>query len=207
MPTARVASKGERTRQEIVERALALAGEVGLEGVSIGVLAAATGLSKSGLFAHFKSKEALQLAVLQEAIDRFTGQVVLPALTKARGEPRVKALFENYLGWIHGREPKGSCLFMALSQEYDDRPGPLRDLLVQSQRDWQATIARAARIAVQEGHFRPDLDCDQLAYELVGLGMAYQHLHKLLADPQAEGRARAAFAGLLARSRRSRPAA
>src|SRR5690348_14612111 len=98
MASARAAAtKGERTRQDIVDRALALAGEVGLEGVSIGVLAAATGLSKSGLFAHFKSKEALQLAVLQEAIDRFTKQVVLPALTKARGEPRVRALFDNYL--------------------------------------------------------------------------------------------------------------
>jgi AcrR family transcriptional regulator len=197
------ASKGERTRHEIVERALALAGEVGLEGVSLGVLAAGMNLSKSGLFAHFKSKEALQLAVMQTGIDRFVRLVVLPALTRARGEPRVKALFDNYLGWIHGPEPKGSCLFMALAQEYDDRPGPLRDLLVQSQRDWQATIARAARIAVEEGHFRADLDAQQFAYEVVGLGMAYQHLHKLLADPKAEGRARAAFADLLARSRRA----
>jgi len=197
-------SKGERTRQDIVERALALAGEVGLEGVSLGVLAAGMNLSKSGLFAHFKSKEALQLAVLQAAIDRFVKQVVLPALTKARGEPRVKALFDQYLGWIHGHEPKGSCLFMALAQEYDDRPGPVRDLLVQSQRDWQAAIARAARIAVDEGHFRDDLDSEQFAYEVMGLGMAYQHLHKLLDDPRAEGRARAAFAALLARSRPAR---
>jgi AcrR family transcriptional regulator len=195
-------SKGERTRREIVDRALALAGEVGLEGISLGVLAAGMDMSKSGLFAHFKSKEALQLEVLQAAIDRFVGEVVLPALTKARGEPRVKAIFDRYLGWIRGREPKGSCFFMALTQEYDDRPGPVRDLLVQSQRDWHATLARAARIAVEEGHFRGDLDPEQLAFELVGIGMIYQQVHKLLADPRAEKRARAAFAALLARSRR-----
>jgi AcrR family transcriptional regulator len=197
-------SKGERTRREIVDRALALAGEVGLEGISLGVLAAGMDMSKSGLFAHFKSKEALQLEVLQAAIDRFIRQVVVPALTKARGEPRVKVLFERYLAWIRGHETQGSCFFMALTQEYDDRPGPVRDLLVQSQRDWHATLARAARIAVEEGHFRDDLDPEQLAFELVGIGMIYQQVHKLLADPRAEKRARAAVAALLARSRRRR---
>lgn len=196
-------SKGEQTRQEIVERALALAGEVGLEGVSLGVLAAGMNLSKSGLFAHFKSKEALQLAVLQRAIDHFIEQVVLPVLKERRGEPRVRALFDRHLGWIQGRERQGSCFFMALTQEYDDRPGPVRDLLVQSQRDWYDTIARAARTAVEEGHFRADLDIEQFAYEWVGISMVYQQVHKLLENPQAEARARASFVGLLARSRPS----
>ena len=194
-------SKGERTRREIVDRAYVLAGELGLEGVSLGVLAASLEMSKSGLYGHFKSKEALQLAVLQSGIDRFVRTVVLPALTRARGLPRVRALFDRYLGWIVEREPKGSCFFMALSQEFDDRPGPVRDLLVQSQRDWHATLERAARIGVEEGHFRADLDEAQFAYEMVGIGMAYQQVHKLLADPRAEVRARAAFAGLLERSR------
>jgi AcrR family transcriptional regulator len=197
-----VVSKGKRTRREIVDRALALASEVGLEGLSLGNLAADVRLSKSGLFAHFKSKEALQLEVLQRAIDRFIGEVVVPALAKPRGEPRVTALFERYLAWISSRERKGSCFFIALSQEYDDRPGPVRDLLVKSQRDWQYTIARAARIAVDEGHFRVDLDAEQFAYELVGIGMAFQQLYKLLDHPKAEQRARAAFGSLVARSRR-----
>jgi AcrR family transcriptional regulator len=192
---------GEQTRQEIVERALALAGEVGLEGVSLGMLAASMELSKSGLFAHFRSKEALQLAVLQRAIDRFTEDVVLPALKQPRGEPRLSMLFDRYLGWIRGCPGEGSCFFMALTQEYDDRPGPVRDLLVQSQRDWYGTIARAAQIAVEEGHLDPGLDVEQFAYEVVGIGMAFQQAHKLLANPRAEERARGAFASLLARSR------
>lgn len=195
-------SKGRETRREIVDRALSLASEVGLESLSLGHLAADVKLSKSGLFAHFKSKEALQLEVLQRAIDRFVGEVVAPALAKPRGEPRVTALFERYLAWISGRERKGSCFFIALSQEYDDRPGPVRDLLVKSQRDWQATVARAARIAVDQGHFRADLDAEQFAYELVGIGMAFQQLYKLLDHPKAEQRARTAFQSLVARSRR-----
>jgi AcrR family transcriptional regulator len=194
-------TKGEQTRQEIVDRALALAGEVGLEALSLGVLAAGMNLSKSGLFAHFKSKEALQLDVLHAAIDHFIQEVVLPALKQPRGEPRLRTLFERYLGWIRGRDSRGSCFFMALTHEYDDRPGPIRDLLVQSQRDWYGTIARAAQIAAEEGHLRAGLDADQLAYEMVGIGMAYQQAHKLLANPRAEQWARDAFEALLARSR------
>jgi len=195
-------TKGEETRREIVDRALSLASEVGLEGLSLGTLAADVKLSKSGLFAHFKSKEALQLDVLQRAIDRFVGEVVRPALLKPRGEPRVAAIFDRYLAWISGSERKGSCLFIALSQEYDDRPGAVRDLLVKSQRDWHQTIARAARIAIEQGHFRADLDVEQFAFEVVGFGMAFQQLYKLLDHPRAEQRARTAFRSLVARSRR-----
>ena len=200
-------SKGEDTRREIIGRAYSIASEVGLEGLTLGVLAERTNLSKSGLFAHFKSKEALQLEVLEKAIELFIGNVVMPALTKPRGEPRVKALIERYLLWIRGaeaRDKKGGCFFMSLAHEYDDRPGPLRDRLVQSQKDWYGTVARAARLAVKEGHFRTDLDDAQFAYEFVGVGMVYEQAHKLLADPSAEKRARTAFEGLMARSRRGR---
>ena len=191
--------KGEETRREIVNQAYALAGTKGLEGVTLGILADRMGLSKSGLFAHFKSKEALQVEVLQSAIDRFVAQVVLPALTKARGLPRLRALFEHYLGWIAGTPGKGSCFFMSLTQEYDDRPGPVRDLLVQSQREWQKTVARVARTAVEEGHFARRVDVDQVAYEVVGIGMVFQQSHKLLEDTRARLRARRAFEALLAR--------
>ncbi|HSU81921.1 MAG TPA: TetR/AcrR family transcriptional regulator [Thermoanaerobaculia bacterium] len=194
-------SKGEQTRQEIVERALALAGEVGLEGLSLGVLAAGMSLSKSGLFAHFRSKEALQLEVLQRAIDHFIEDVIAPALREPRGEPRLRRLFDRHLDWIHGNGRRGSCFFMALTHEYDDRPGPVRDLLVRSQRDWYDTVGRAARAAVDESHLRADLDTDQFAYEFVGIGMVFQQSAKLLENPKAEARARAAFEALLARSR------
>jgi AcrR family transcriptional regulator len=194
--------KGEETRRQIVEEALALAGSVGLEGVSLGALAERLKLSKSGLFAHFESKEALQLEVLQEAIDAFVKDVVLPSLTKARGVPRVRAMADHYLSWIRGNSNHGSCIFMAMTHEYDDRPGPVRDLLVQSQRDWYATIARAAQLAIDERHFHDKVDPEQFAFTLVGIGMAYQQTQKLLEDPRAEARARRGFEELFERSSR-----
>ncbi|MFZ5468224.1 MAG: TetR/AcrR family transcriptional regulator [Myxococcota bacterium] len=200
--------KGEETRRQIVERALALAGEVGLEGVTLGTLAAALDLSKSGLFAHFRSKEALQLQVLERAVERFVDAVVRPALLEPRGEPRVRELFERYLAWIRRGSSRGGCLFMSLSNEYDDRPGVVRDRLVRSQKEWLSTLARAASLAVDEEQFRADLDCEQLAYEVLGIGMAFQHAHKLLGDPRAEKRARVAFSDLLSRAvRRTRATA
>ena len=194
-------SKGAETRREIVAEALSLAGTVGLEGVSLGTLADRLALSKSGLFAHFRSKEALQVEVVQTAIDSFVKQVVLPALTKARGEPRLRALFDRYLGWIRGSPGSGGCFFMALTQEYDDRPGPVRDLLVQSQRDWYATVARATRVAIEEAHLDADTDADQFAYEAIGIGMAFQQSNRLLSNPQADRYARNAFEALIERHR------
>jgi AcrR family transcriptional regulator len=206
-------SKGLRTRREIVDRALAMAADVGLEGVTLGTLATDLQLSKSGLFAHFRSKETLQLAVVAEAVERFTSTVVVPALAAARGEPRVVGLFERFLVWIQGMPgddglaaPFGGnrCIFMALSEEYDDRPGEIRDALVRAQRAWRATIERSARIAIDEGHFRADLDPAQFAFEFMGVAMSFKHARKLLDDAGAESRARAAFEALLARSRRGR---
>ena len=190
-----------------------MAGQVGLENVTLGVLATELDLSKSGLFAHFESKEALQLAVLEEAVERFKQRVIGPALAAPRGEPRFRALFEGYLEWMtvgggDGRgfddaaeRRTGGCIFMALSQEYDDRPGKVRDAVVQSQRDWRAFVAGAARMGVTEGHFRTDLDVEQVAFEFVGIGMTCQQTRKLLDDPDADKRARTAFRGLLARCR------
>ncbi len=192
-------SKGEETRRLIVDRALDRAREVGLEGVTLGTLADDLHLSKSGLFAHFKSKEALQREVLGAASAKFVDDVIRPALGESRGEPRVRALFERYIAWIAGNA--GGCLFLALSYEYDDRPGPIRDRLVSNQLGWLGTVARAAQIAVDEGHFRADLDTEQFAYEFLGIGMAFQQANRLIADPIAEIRARKAFTALLERSR------
>jgi len=195
--------RNPQIHQEIVDRALSLAHELGLEGLSLGILAAALKRSKSGLFAHFQSKEALQLEVLQEVVARFTNTVIVPALAQPRGEQRLRKLFEGYLGWIRGRARNGGCMLMALAQEFDDRPGPVRDLLVRRMGDWQKTIARVVHSAVEEKYFREDLDTQQFAYEMMGIAMAFQHTNKLLKDPNAGRRAHEAFEELLARGRPS----
>jgi AcrR family transcriptional regulator len=194
-------SKGEQTRQQIIDRALNLSSAVGLEGLSLGNLAAELKLSKSGLFAHFKSKEALQLEVLQAAIDLFVLDVVRPAILKPRGLRRLEALFENYLAWARGSGKARTCIFMGLSQEYDDRPGPVRDALAKSQRDWRDTVAQVAMTGVSEQEFHKDLDAEQFAFEFIGIGMIFQQYCKLLEDRKAERRAYTAFEALLARSR------
>jgi len=195
-------NKGEQTRETILDTALAEASTFGLDGISIGGLAKKVELSKSGLFAHFDSKEDLQLQVLRTATERFVESVLAPALTEPRGEPRVRALFDNWLVWSRSSFLPGGCVFIATANELDDRPGTLRDYLVQSQRDWLDALATAARIAVAEGHFRPDLDLRQFAYDFYSVILAYHHFGRLLRDPQTEERCRTAFEGLLERSRR-----
>jgi AcrR family transcriptional regulator len=195
-------NKGEQTRETILDTALAEASTFGLDGISIGGLAKKVELSKSGLFAHFDSKEDLQLQVLRTARERFVESVLAPALTEPRGEPRVRALFKNWLAWSRSSFLPGGCVFIATANELDDRPGPLRDYLVQSQRDWLDALATAARIAVEEGHFRADLDLRQFAYDFYSVILAYHHFGRLLRDPHTGERCRTAFEGLLERSRR-----
>ncbi|HEX7182344.1 MAG TPA: TetR/AcrR family transcriptional regulator [Thermoanaerobaculia bacterium] len=194
-------AKGEATRDAILERALSMASQTGLEGLTLGSLAKEAGLSKSGLFAHFQSKEQLQLDVLGTAVARFIETVIAPALREPRGEPRVRALFERWLQWEDAPFLPGGCPFVALANELDDRPGPVRERLVGYQRDWLQALATAARIAVDEGHFRADLDAEQLAFNLYAIILSYHHFSRLLRDPAAETRARRAFEALLAASR------
>jgi AcrR family transcriptional regulator len=193
-------TKGETTRAAILDEALALASQVGLEGLSIGELAKRLGMSKSGLFAHFASKENLQLEVLRSAADRFVEIVIRPALQRPRGEPRVRALFENWLAWAQADFSPGGCLFVSAAVELDDRPGPPRDYLVAAQRDFLGAIATAARIAVEEGHFRHDLEPEQFAFDLYSIYLAYQHFSRLLHSPEAEERLRRSFGELLERA-------
>jgi AcrR family transcriptional regulator len=194
-------SKGKRTKKDIIEKAFLLAGNYGLEALSIGALATETGLSKSGLFAHFKSKEALQIEVIEEVRNRFADTVIRPALAAERGEPRARAFFEHYLNWIDNNRANGGCIFMALSHEYDDRPGPVRDMLVASQLDFQEILTRMARTAKDQGHFSVDLDPEQFAFEVTAIEMAYQHQSKFLKLANARQYAEAAFNALLERSR------
>ena len=191
-------SKGEDTREQILEQAMETASRLGLEGISIGHLARKTGMSKSGLFAHFGSKEKLQMQVIQSATDRFIEEVTLPAIrSAARGEPRVRSMFEHWLKWAAIDGLSGGCIFVTAAVEFDDRPGPVRDLLAKGQQDWVDTIARAARIAVEERHFRADLDCDLFAYAAYSLMLGAHHYHRLLDSPRALDFARSSFEALI----------
>ncbi len=198
---ARSTTKGEATREAILAHALGLATRIGFEGLTIGRLAEALQMSKSGLFAHFRSKEGLQLEILRFAGARMVETVVKPAFAVERGEPRVRALFDRWLAWEQSPDLPGGCPFMAASFELDDRPGPVRDFVVQNLRDWIDTLGGAARIAVQEGHFRADLDCDQFAYDCQGIGLSFVHASRLMRDPRARSRATAAFETLVRAAR------
>jgi len=197
-------AKGEATRQAILARAFELANVVGVSGLTIGRLAEATGLSKSGLFAHFGSKEALEVAVVEEAAQQFVQEVMVPALREPRGEPRVRALFEHWLAW--GQRP-GGCFFVGATAELDDRPGPPRDALVQACKDWVDAIATAVRIAVSEGHLRADTDPDQLAFEIYGVMLSSHTFSRFLHEPAALERTCRAFERLLASYRAADPRA
>ena len=201
---ARATSRGEQTREAILTHALGLATRIGFEGLTIGRLAEDLRMSKSGLFAHFRSKEALQLEILRMAGARMVDSVVKPALAAPRGEARVRALFDRWLAWEQSPGLPGGCPFMAASFELDDRPGPVRDYVVQNLRDWMDTLAGAARIAVQEGHFRADLDCEQFAHDCQGIGLAFVHASRLMRDPKARARAASAFETLLSACRAKR---
>ncbi len=189
------------THETVLGHALALASEVGLEGVTIGTLADRAKMSKSGLFAHFDSKEALQLAIIDEAVRRFVESVVAPALRKKRGEPRLRALLDNWLVWSNADFLPGGCVFVASIADLDDRPGPVRDRLAASQRDWLETLATAIRIAIDEGHFRADVNPAQLAHELLTLAYGNHLIARLLRDPKTEARLRNAVERILVGAR------
>ena len=192
--------KGQSTREAILDRAVDLARSLGLEGLTIGRLAEDVDLSKSGLFAHFRSKEALQVQVLDRAAERFVAAVLRPALDARRGQVRLRTLFERWLDW--GRRP-GGCIFVQAAVELDDRPGPARDRLVELQRDWLDAIATTARGAIVEGQFTPTVDPVQFAHDLNGIILAYHHAARLLRDPEAERRARTSFETLMETARKS----
>ena len=192
-----ITNKGADTRHAVLERAVTLASRVGLGGLTIGTLAEDLQLSKSGLFGHFRSKEALQIQVLDHAAARFVDAVVRPALAQPRGEPRLRSLFHRWLDWARSSPMPGGCLFVAAATELDDQAGPVRDRLEQLQRDWLGVIATSYRKGIEEGHFSKDADPDQFAHDLYGVMLAYHHAHRLLRDPEAEARARHAFQALL----------
>ena len=190
-------TKGQETRASILRHATTIASVHGLAGLSIGRLAELSGLSKSGLFGHFGSKEALQHAVLESVIDDFRAAVVAPALRETGGSARLERLFEAWLGWAMA-DRAGGCPLLGASIELDDRPGPLREYLVDRQRAWLDCVAGAAQKAVADGDFRGDLDVAQFAFEFNGIGLAFNFAHRLLGDARAADRAGGAFRALVA---------
>jgi len=189
--------KGRQTRAAIVDAALGVASQIGIEGLSIGALAEATGMSKSGVFAHFGSREELQISVVREYHARFEDEVFRPAMTKGRGLPRLHALFDRWLKRVSVEIDSG-CIYISGAVEFDDRPGPVRDALVTMVQTWRRTLERAIRAAVGEGHLRADADVGQLLFEIHGLILAVHHDARFLRHAGAEERARAAFARILA---------
>jgi AcrR family transcriptional regulator len=173
MSPASTGNKGAATRDMIVERAYMIASSAGLEGLSIGPLADAVGMSKSGVFAHFGSREDLQLAVLDLAALRFAEHTLMPALKSRRGLPRLRAIVTHWFDWI--RHNQSGCLLLSAVSEYDDRPGPLRDRVVAHEVRWRNELARAIRLAVESGELDAGADAEQFAFEITGIALIVQH--------------------------------
>ena len=191
--------KGERTRSAILDHAARLASESGLDGLTIGALAAATGLSKSGLFAHFGSREELQLAVLERTREKFAEVVFRPALARPRGLERYRAMFERWLDWTESADLPGGCPLLGAAMEFDDRPGPIRDRVIQHQLEWIGTLRRTLRGAIEESQLPDDTDVEQFLFECFGNAMAYHHHRRLLGDTRARKRALVALDHLIER--------
>jgi AcrR family transcriptional regulator len=181
--------KGERTRQSILDRAVDLASLEGLEGLTIGRLAHDLDMSKSGLFAHFGSKEELQLAAIQAAAERFVNEVFRPALRADRGYPRLTAICHRWLSYIKRGVFPGGCFFAAASFEFDGRPGPVRDAIANTMSEWIGAIEKAVIIAQEEEHLDPNVDAKQIAFELNALFFGANFSYQLLGDKQSIERA------------------
>ncbi|MEO6031441.1 MAG: TetR/AcrR family transcriptional regulator [Burkholderiaceae bacterium] len=196
-PSGRALLKGRQTRATILDAALALASHMGLEGLSIGALAEVTQMSKSGVFAHFGSREELQISVVRDYHEKFADDVFYPAMRVARGLPRLRALFERWVQRV-AVEIDSGCIYISGAVEFDDRPGPVRDALVEMVRTWQSALERAIRIAINAGHLRADTDPQQLLFDVHGLILALHHDARFLRQPGAMEHARTAFERVLA---------
>jgi AcrR family transcriptional regulator len=190
---------GRETKALILETAAKVARSHGLEGITIGELAKAVGMSKSGLFAHFQGKENLQLTILKMATDQFVERVFKKSFREPRGEPRVRAIFENWIHFIDGDKdgPPLGGIFIAACFELDDRPGALRDYLRQVQNDLIGNLTKAVKLAVENKDFHREVDAELFAWTLYSFILGYHHFKFMLKDERALEHVRKSFEGLL----------
>ena len=198
----RAMQKGQQTKTAIVDVALSLATQMGLEGLTIGAVAEMAGMSKSGVFAHFGSREELQISVIREYHHRFEQEVFYPVLLLARGLPRLRALFANWMQRTSAEIDSG-CLYISGAAEFDDRPGPVRDALASSVQTWMAALHRAVRLSVEQGDLAEQTDAAQMAFEIHGLILACHYEARFLKSKAALGLAQRSFEHILQRYRAS----
>ena len=194
--SGRALHKGQQTKAAIVEAALGLATQIGLEGLSIGALAEVTRMSKSGVFAHFGSREELQISVIREYHTRFEEEVFYPAMKVARGLPRLRAMFANWMKRTSAEIDSG-CIYISGAVEFDDRAGPVRDALASSVQTWHAAMKRALTTCKEEGHLRDDVNEEQMLFEIHGLILALHYEARFLKNPGSIARANAGFDNIL----------
>ena len=195
--SGRALQKGQQTKMAIVDAALSLATQIGLEVLSIGALAEATKMSKSGVFAHFGSREELQISVIHQYFAQFEQAVFYAAMEQPRGLPRVKAMFANWMTLV-AEEIQAGCIFISGAVEFDDRPGPVRDALATSVQTWLTAMNRSIVLAKACGHLRADVDEEQMAFEIHGLILALHYEARFLHKPGSIERANKGFDNILA---------
>ena len=189
------------TRERILQQGLALMSQAGLAGVTLGQLAEQVGMSKSGVFAHFRSKEDVQIGLLEHMAQIASAHVVHPALSVAEGLPRLEALVHNWLGWAKRAGLPGGCPVAAGMFELDDVEGPVREKILAMEGQWRGLLKQLVRQAIDHGHLSADLDVDQFVWELCGIYLGHHAAHRFLRDADADDRAHTAFAALLERAR------
>jgi AcrR family transcriptional regulator len=188
------------TRERILDQGLALMSQSGLEGVTLGVLADQVGMSKSGLFAHFRSKEEVQLRLLEHTSKVGAAHIIAPSMNEPEGLPRLKALVKNWFGWAPRAGLPGGCPVAAGLFEFDDAPGPVRDKILAMEAEWRALLTKTVTEACTRGHLRANLDVAQFIWELCGIYLSHHAAQRFLKSPDADRRAQTAFEALLERA-------
>ena len=179
-------AKENNTKRAILQKGLEMASHLSLEALTIGLLAKELNMSKSGLFAHFKSKENMQLEILDYAAQHFARDVILPALKVERGIPRIRAIVDKWVKW--GSKFTGGCIFVDATTEFNDRPGNIQNRLFDQQKQWVDILRRIGESAIKAGDIKPESDCEQFAYELYSLVLGHYYYDQLIQDPKIEQR-------------------
>ena len=195
-----VGAIGTATRKKIMRQGLALMSQSGLSGVTLGVLADQVGMSKSGLFAHFRSKEDVQVELLTHMAEFVRGRIVTPSMGAAEGLPRLRALIAKWFGWAKRAGLPGGCPVAAGLFEFDDVQGRVRDKILQMEAEWRQLLNDLVQRAVELGHLRSDLDIDQFVWELCGIYLAHHAAQRFLRAADADARAQTAVGGLITRA-------